>query len=101
MALKYLFVMRHNDSNLNYQFQISTTFEHDDQVFFRKLAHLKTDTQYNNNWQEFATRSINTFNGVQTINETNISMAIQQINIFFFQLIRLCFLVIAPTLIVV
>lgn len=27
---KYLFVMRHNDSNLNYQFQISTTFEHDD-----------------------------------------------------------------------
>lgn len=65
---KYLFVMRHNDSNLNYQFQISTTFEHDDRVFFRKLAHLKTDTQYNNNWQEFATRGVNTFNGVQTIN---------------------------------
>ena len=53
---KYLFVMRHNNSNLNYQFQISTTFEHDNRVFFRKLAHLKTDTQYNNNWQEFATR---------------------------------------------
>ena len=65
---KYLFVMRHNNSNLNYQFQISTTFEHDDRVFFRKLAHLKTDTQYNNNWQEFATRGVNTFNGVQTIN---------------------------------
>ena len=65
---KYLFVMRHNDSNLNYQFQISTTFEHDDRIFFRKLAHLKTDTEYNNNWQEFATRGVNTFNGVQTIN---------------------------------
>lgn len=65
---KYLFVMRHNDSNLNYQFQISTTFEHDDRVFFRKLAHLKTDTEYNNNWQEFATRGVNTFNGVQTVN---------------------------------
>ena len=65
---KYSFVMRHNNSNLNYQFQISTTFEHDDRVFFRKLAHLKTDTQYNNNWQEFATRGVNTFNGVQTIN---------------------------------
>ena len=65
---KYLFVMRHNDSNLNYQFQISITFEHDDRIFFRKLAHLKTDTEYNNNWQEFATRGVNTFNGVQTIN---------------------------------
>ena len=65
---KYLFVMRHNDSNLNYQFQISTTFEHDDRIFFRKLAHLKMDTEYNNNWQEFATRGVNTFNGVQTIN---------------------------------
>ena len=65
---KYLFVMRHNDSNLNYQFQISTTFEHDDRIFFRKLAHLKTDTEYNNSWQEFATRGVNTFNGVQTIN---------------------------------
>ena len=65
---KYLFVMCHNDSNLNYQFQISTTFEHDDRIFFRKLAHLKTNTEYNNNWQEFATRGVNTFNGVQTIN---------------------------------
>ena len=60
--------MCHNDSNLNYQFQISTTFEHDDRIFFRKLAHLKTNTEYNNNWQEFATRGVNTFNGVQTIN---------------------------------
>lgn len=65
---KYLFVMRHSNQNLNYQFQISTTFEHDDRVFFRKLAHLKTDTEYNNNWQEFATRGANTFNGVQTVN---------------------------------
>ena len=66
---KYLFVMRHNNLGLNYQFQISSTFEHNDRVFFRKLCHLNTDTIYNNEWYEFATRWMNTFTGQQNFQE--------------------------------
>lgn len=61
----YLFTMYSPNStaNANYQFQISSTMDNDDRVFFRKLR----STKDNSTWKEFATRGSNTFTGTQTM----------------------------------
>ena len=64
---KYLFAMRHSNPDMNCQFQLSSTFQQDDRVFFRKIVQQASVVEVNSEWQEFATRGVNTFNGTQRI----------------------------------
>lgn len=64
----HLFVGRHANRNNNYQLQISSSFDPDDRLFFRKIALGDTTTVSTEPWKEIATRGTNTFSGLQTIN---------------------------------
>ncbi|MDY0989674.1 hypothetical protein SOM12_19735 [Flavobacterium sp. CFBP9031] len=59
---QHLFVIRHANSQNNYQLQLSSTYSENDKLFFRKI-----DNSINPAWYELATRGVNTFTGNQTI----------------------------------
>jgi hypothetical protein len=63
---QHLFAIRHMDSNNNHQLQIASSYDENDRLFFRKIAHDLTST--NSAWIELATRSNNTFTGDESIN---------------------------------
>jgi len=63
---KYLFVMRHGSQSNNHQFQVSSHFEENDRVFFRKISSMDLSNK-STAWHEFATRGENLFTGTQTI----------------------------------
>jgi len=64
---QHYFIIRHDNPNINYQLQISSSFEANDRLFFRKI---KTDdlSAVNPDWVELATRGTNSFNGDQIVN---------------------------------
>ncbi|MDP5202027.1 hypothetical protein [Flavobacterium sp. DG2-3] len=59
---QHLFVIRHANSENNYQLQLSSTYSENDKLFFRKV-----DNSTNSKWYELATRGANTFAGNQTV----------------------------------
>jgi hypothetical protein len=64
---QHLFVVRHPNSNNNYQLQIASSMTTNDRLYFRKLAS-GAATPINPSWNELATRGANDFIGPQTIN---------------------------------
>lgn len=76
---QHLFVIRH--SNSNFQFQLSSSFNENDRVFFRKIANSS-----NQKWYELATREGNSFFGNQIINgrvgiNTSLPEALLNVNV--------------------
>ncbi|MHC0444371.1 hypothetical protein ACWA1F_03125 [Flavobacterium sp. 3-218] len=63
---QHLFVIRHPNSNNNYQLQIASTIAENDKLYFRKLAS-GSATSTNTIWYELATRGANYFSGNQII----------------------------------
>ncbi|MBS7253777.1 hypothetical protein [Flavobacterium branchiicola] len=63
---QHLFVIRHTDPNNNYQFQMSSSFEINDRLFFRKIG--TAGEASNPSWIEIATRGSNSFVGNQFFN---------------------------------
>jgi hypothetical protein len=61
---QHLFVLRHNTTSNNHQFQLSTSYAENDRVFFRKIARAGVA---NPSWIEFATRGTNNFLGNQSV----------------------------------
>ncbi|WP_203418286.1 hypothetical protein [Flavobacterium sharifuzzamanii] len=59
---QHLFVIRHANSENNYQLQLSSAYSENDKLFFRKI-----DNSVNPAWYELATRGVNTFRGNQTV----------------------------------
>lgn len=63
---KHLFVIRHNTTTSNYQFQLGSSYTVNDRMFFRKISE-GTNISKDNAWHEVATRGTNTFTGNQKI----------------------------------
>lgn len=63
----HLINARHSNASNNYQLQLGSTYAINNRLFFRKIAVTPAVGQ-NNAWYEVATRTDNTFTGIQTFN---------------------------------
>jgi len=59
---QHLFVIRHSNQTNNHQLQLSSSYNENDRIFFRKLANSSNPA-----WNELATRGTNNFVGDQNI----------------------------------
>ena len=59
---QHLFVIRHANPSNNYQLQLSSSYNENDRIFFRKI-----DNTTNSKWYEVAIRGTNNFVGDQTV----------------------------------
>ncbi|MNX71540.1 hypothetical protein D3C86_1028580 [compost metagenome] len=62
----HLFVIRHGNSENNYQLQIASSFAENDKLYFRKIANPSLSSK-NPAWIEIASRGANTFTGNQVV----------------------------------
>lgn len=68
----HLITSRHSNRNNNHQLQIASSYEENDQIFFRKIRGGLTSR--NPDWHEMATRESNTFSGDQKVINGNIGI---------------------------
>ncbi|HEX3010129.1 MAG TPA: hypothetical protein VHO90_21185 [Bacteroidales bacterium] len=66
---QHLLVIRHENTNNNHQFQLASSYEVNDRLFFRKIA--AGLTPQNTDWIELATRGSNAFSGDIRIGSLN------------------------------